>query len=97
MKSNFKIEDWSVLFHREVKIKCFYLSMRRGALLVIGLTNRERLVRNVKLKGSLHCSDHEIVEFEILMAVRRVSSKLNTLGFRRVDFGLLRYLLGGVS
>ena len=51
---------------------------------------------NVKLKGSLACSDHEMVEFKILRAVRRTQSKLATLDFRRADFGLFRDLLGGV-
>ncbi|GAB0175618.1 hypothetical protein GRJ2_000027000 [Grus japonensis] len=56
----------------------------------------EGLVRNVKLKGSLGCSDHEMVEFKILRAVRRVHSKLAALDFRRADFGLFRDLLGRV-
>lgn len=34
------------------------------------------------------------MEFKILKAVRRVTSKLTGLGFRRVDFGLFKYLLG---
>ncbi|PKU31929.1 rna-directed dna polymerase from mobile element jockey- hypothetical protein [Limosa lapponica baueri] len=45
--------------------------MRRGAMLDLLLTNEEGLVGNVKLKGSLGCSDHEMVEFKILRAVRR--------------------------
>ena len=59
-------------------------------------TNKEGLVGNVKLKGSLGCSDHEMVDFKILRAVRKVYSKLATLDFRRADFGLFRDLLGGV-
>ena len=47
----------------------------------------------MKVKGSLGCSDHEMVEFKILRAARRVHSKLATLDFRRADFGLLRDLL----
>ena len=70
--------------------------MRRGAMLDLVLTNKEGLVGNVKLKGSLGCSDHEMVEFKILKAVRRAHSKLNTLAFRRADFGLFRDLLGRV-
>jgi len=53
-------------------------------------------VGNVKLKGSLGCSDHEMVEFKILTAARRVHSKLAILNFRRADFGLFRDLLGRV-
>ncbi len=35
---------------------------RRGAMLDLVLTNKEGLVGNVELKGSLGCSDHEMVE-----------------------------------
>ncbi|GAB0190056.1 hypothetical protein GRJ2_001470900 [Grus japonensis] len=63
-------------------------------MLDLVLTNREGLVGNVKLKSSLGCSDHDMVEFKILRAVRRAHSKLTTLDFRRADFGLFRDLLG---
>ncbi|MCQ4078456.1 hypothetical protein FK519_27115 [Klebsiella pneumoniae] len=65
-------------------------------MLDLVLTNKEGLVGNVELKGSLGCSDHEMVEFKILRAARRVHSKLTTLDFRRADFGLFRDLLGRV-
>ena len=70
--------------------------MRRGAMLVLVLTNKEGLVGNVKLKGSLGCSDLEKVDFRTLRAARRAHSKLTTLGFRRADFGLFRGLLSRV-
>jgi len=70
--------------------------MRRGAMMDLVLTNKKGLVGNVKLKTSLGCSDHEMVEFKILRATRRVHSKLSTLDFRRADFGLIRHLLGRV-
>ncbi|GAB0179431.1 hypothetical protein GRJ2_000408400 [Grus japonensis] len=60
------------------------------------LTNKEDLVGDVKLKGDLGCSDHEMVEFRILRAARRAHSKLTTLDFRRADFGLFRDLLGRI-
>ena len=69
---------------------------RRGAMLDLVLTNKEGLVGNVKLRGSLGCSHHEIVEFKILRAPRRAHNKLTTLDFRRTDFGLFRDLLGRV-
>jgi len=56
------------------------------------LTNKEGLVGDVKLKGSLGCSDHEMVDFKILRAPRTAHGKLNTLDFRRADFGLFRDL-----
>ncbi|GAB0183357.1 mitochondrial enolase superfamily member 1 [Grus japonensis] len=70
--------------------------MRRVAMLDLVLANKEGLVENVKLKGSLGCSVHEMTEFKILRAVRRALSKLTTLDFRRADFGLFRDLLGRV-
>jgi len=70
--------------------------MRRGVMLDLFLTNKEGLVGNVKVKGSLGCSDHEMVEFQIPRAARRVRSKLATLDFRKADFDLLRDLLGRI-
>ncbi|GAB0210046.1 hypothetical protein GRJ2_003470400 [Grus japonensis] len=69
---------------------------RRGDVLDLVLTNKEGLVGNVKLKGSLGCSDPEIAEFKILRAARRACSKLTTLDFRRADFGLFGDLLGRI-
>ncbi|GAB0187949.1 hypothetical protein GRJ2_001260200 [Grus japonensis] len=60
------------------------------------LTNKEGLVGNVKLKASLGCSGHKMVEFKTLRAARRAHSKLTALDFRRADFGLFRDLLGRV-
>nr|XP_047930749.1 nucleoside diphosphate kinase 6 [Anser cygnoides] len=67
--------------------------MRRGALPDFILTNKEGLVENVKLKGRLGCSDHEMVKFWIQRAARREHSKLATLDFVRTDFALFRDLL----
>ncbi|XP_062497870.1 uncharacterized protein LOC134175668 [Pezoporus occidentalis] len=69
---------------------------RRGAMLELVLTNREGLDGDVALQGSLGCSDHEMVEFEILRTVRRACSKLTALDFKRADFGLFRNLLSKV-
>jgi len=52
-------------------------------------------VGNVKLKGSLGCSDHEMVDFKIFRAARRVH-RLTTLDFSRTDFGIFRDLLGRI-
>jgi len=65
-------------------------------MLDLVITNKEGLVGNVKVKGSLGCSDHEMVQFKILRAVRWVRSNLATLDFRRADSGLLRDLLGRI-
>ncbi|GAB0177047.1 mitochondrial enolase superfamily member 1 [Grus japonensis] len=69
---------------------------RRGAMLDLILTNKEGTVGDMKLKGSLGCSDHEMVEFRILRAARRAHSKLTILHFRRADSGLFRDLLGRI-
>ncbi|GAB0208438.1 hypothetical protein GRJ2_003309500 [Grus japonensis] len=69
---------------------------RRGAMLDLVLTNKEGLVGDVKLKGSLGCNDHKMVEFRILRAARRARSKLTALDFRRADLGLFRDLLGRI-
>lgn len=58
------------------------------------LTNKERLLENVKCKGSLGCIDDEIVKFKILEAGRRADNKLITLNLRRADFCLSKDLLG---
>jgi len=70
--------------------------MGRGVMLDLVLTNKEGLMGNVKVKGSLGCSDYKIVEFKILRAARRVCTKLPALDFRRANFGLLRDLLGRI-
>jgi len=66
--------------------------IRRDALLGLILAN-EGVVGNVKAKGSLGCSDHEMVEIRILRAGRKVKSKLTILDSRGVDFGLFEHLL----
>ncbi|PKU45361.1 hypothetical protein llap_4305 [Limosa lapponica baueri] len=63
-------------------------------MLDLDLTNKEGLVANVKLKGSLGCRDHEMIEFKILRAARSVRSKPATLDFRIADFDLFRDLPG---
>ncbi|PKU29906.1 rna-directed dna polymerase from mobile element jockey- hypothetical protein [Limosa lapponica baueri] len=67
--------------------------MRRGALLDLVLTNKEGLVGDVKVGGSLGCSDHEVVEFRILCGRSRAKSSIPTLDFRRTNFGFFKDLL----
>lgn len=61
------------------------------------LTNREELVGKVMLERSLYCSDHQMVELEVLMAVRRSCSKLTALDFRKTNCGFFKDILGKVS
>lgn len=59
------------------------------------LINKEVLVRNMKLKGSFGCSDHEMAASKVNpWAMRRARSKLTTLDYKRADLGLFRELLG---
>ena len=69
---------------------------RGGALLDLILTNKEGLVKEVKVGGSLGCSDHEMVEFEILSGGSKAKSRNATLDFRRANVDLLHDLLGAI-
>ncbi|GAB0183494.1 hypothetical protein GRJ2_000814700 [Grus japonensis] len=69
---------------------------RRGVLLDLVLTNKEGLDGDVKLGGSLGCSDHEMMEFRILHERSRATSQITTLGFRSTNFGLCKNLLGSM-
>lgn len=67
--------------------------MTRGAMLyVLVLTNKEGLVGNEKLKGSLGCSGQE------MMGLKFFGSKEGAQhDFRRAEFDLVRDLLGRVQ
>ena len=66
-------------------------------MLDLVLTNEEGLMSNMKFKGSVGCSDQEMVEFKTLRVSKRALSKLVALDFRRADFELFRELLGRVT
>ena len=69
------------------------MKKQKGALLDLILTSKEGLVRIVKVKGSLGCSDHEIMEFRILREGNQAKSRIITLDFRIAGFDLFRDLL----
>ena len=70
---------------------------RRGALLDLVLTNTEGLVRDVKVGGTLGCSDHEMMEFRIMGTTHKTTrSKIRALDFRRANFDLFKKLLGEI-
>lgn len=54
------------------------------------LQNKEELIGNMKVKGSLGFSNCEIVKFKILREVSKINSRMTALDFRRADLGLLR-------
>ena len=70
--------------------------MMRDVLLDLVLTNKEGLVGDVKVGGSLGCSDDEMVEFRILHGGGRAVSRITTLGFKTANFGLFKDLPGGI-
>ncbi|GAB0182218.1 hypothetical protein GRJ2_000687100 [Grus japonensis] len=70
--------------------------MRRGVLADLVLTNKEGLTEDMKVGGSLVCSDCEMVKFRILCGRSRAISRITTLDFRRANFGLFKDLLGRI-
>ncbi|RMC19492.1 hypothetical protein DUI87_04104 [Hirundo rustica rustica] len=72
------------------------LSLWVGSVLDFVLTSREGLVGNVKLKGSLGCSDYEMVESQDPEEMTMAHIKFPAVDFRRAGFGLFRELLSSV-
>ena len=54
---------------------------------------KEELVGDRKVRGSLCCTDHEMVEVRILRGRSRAKSRNTALDFKRADFKLFRDLL----
>jgi len=70
--------------------------MRRGMLLDLVLMNKEGLDEDLKVGGSLSCSDHEMVELRILHEGSRAISRIKPLTLERANYGLFKDLLGGI-
>ena len=62
-------------------------------ILDLVLTNTLELIKEVKIVGALRSSDRVLVEFTILRNMGLTKSRVRTLNFRRVNFGLLKELL----
>ncbi|PKU34078.1 glycerol kinase [Limosa lapponica baueri] len=69
---------------------------RRSVLLDLVLTNKEGLVEDIKVGGSLGCSDHEKIEFRIMGSMRKTTSRIENMDFRRANFDLFKKLLGEI-
>jgi len=69
---------------------------RKGVLLDLVFTNKEGLVTDVMMGGSLGCSSHEMVEFKILCGKSKVICRIANLDFRRAKFDFFKHLLGGI-
>lgn len=60
-------------------------------------TNKEELVGELRARGSLGCSDHEMVKSRILQEGNKAKRRFTTSDFRRTGFHLLMDLLGRVT
>ena len=60
------------------------------------LANAEERITEVKIAGSLGCSDHALKEFVILKNASLAKSRVRTLNSRRANFWLLKELLDGI-
>ncbi|KAK4815523.1 hypothetical protein QYF61_003215 [Mycteria americana] len=63
---------------------------RGDAILDLLVSNASELIGDVKIGGSLGCSDHALVEFTVLKDVGQVKSKVRTLNFRKAKFQLFK-------
>ncbi|GAB0186222.1 mitochondrial enolase superfamily member 1 [Grus japonensis] len=57
------------------------------------VSNASELICDVKIGGSLGCSDHALVEFTVLRDMGQVKSKGRTLNFRKANFQLFKELV----
>lgn len=78
----------------------FFISLldkltRGEALLDLVLTNSE-MIKEIKIGGSLNCSDHTLHEFLKSRNMGLAKIKVRTFNFRRAKFQLLNELVGKV-
>jgi len=59
---------------------------RRDVILDLLVTNARELIGDMKIGGSLGCSDLALVDFVVLRDIGQVKSKIRTLNFRKADF-----------
>ena len=66
---------------------------RGSKILDLLFVNRKGLVGDVKVGGHLGQSDHEMLDFAILVEPRRGVSRTATLDFQWADFNLFRTMV----
>jgi len=88
---NTSIGDTNVIYN-VLMLSLMYLMWT----LTFVLMNKEGLVEDVKVGGRLGCSDHEMMNFRILHGGSRAIRRIQTLDFRRTNYGLFKELLGGI-
>ena len=57
------------------------------------VTNASELIGDVKIGGSVGCSDHTLGEFAVLRDMGQAKSKVRTLNFRKAKFQLFKELV----
>ncbi|PKU48865.1 hypothetical protein llap_836 [Limosa lapponica baueri] len=57
------------------------------------VTNASELIRDVKIEGSLGCSNRALVEFTVLKGTQQPRSVVRTLNFRKANFQLFKELV----
>ncbi|KAK4830418.1 hypothetical protein QYF61_011042 [Mycteria americana] len=65
---------------------------RGDVILDLLVTNASELIGDVKIGGSLGCSDHALVEFTVLRDMGQEKNKVSTLNFRKAKFQLFKEL-----
>ncbi|PKU47845.1 rna-directed dna polymerase from mobile element jockey-like [Limosa lapponica baueri] len=63
---------------------------RGDALLDLLVTNASEIIRDVKVEGSLGCSDHALVQFTVLINLKPTRSTVRTLNFKKAKFQLFK-------
>jgi len=66
---------------------------RADAILDLLVTNAREVIGDVKIGGSLSCSDHAVVMFAVLRDMGQAKSKVRTLNFRKAKFQLFKELV----
>ncbi|KAK4830133.1 hypothetical protein QYF61_008560 [Mycteria americana] len=81
---------WGPELHTVLKV--IYSPTRRDAILDLMVTNASELIGDVKIGGSLGCSDHALVEFAVLRDMGQAKKKVRTLNFGKANFQLFKDL-----
>ena len=63
----------------------------------INITNKDKLVSNMKISGKLGSSDHQEIHFKIKWDIKIPPNQVQVPDFRRVTYEVLRKHLGQVS
>ncbi|GAB0190824.1 ras GTPase-activating protein 1-like [Grus japonensis] len=71
--------------------------IRGYVILDLMVTNASELMKDIKIGGSLGCSDHALVEFTVLREMDQATSKVRTLNFRKANFQLFKELVNRTS